>query len=284
MHSVDLHCHSTYSDGLLAPAQVVQRAAANGVRMLALTDHDETGGLAEARAAALECGITLIAGVEISVSWAELTLHVVGLDIAAEDEGLRGGLAQIRAGRIERAQRIAAEFDRIGIRGSLAGARGYSANPDMLGRTHFARFLVERGIAKDVKSVFRSYLNAGKPGHVAHHWASLAQALQWIAGSGGVAVLAHPARYRLSATAMRRLLAEFKSGGGRALEVISASHTAQQQRTIAGYARQFDLQASAGSDFHGPGESYHDIGGLADLPEGCVPVWSNWANGADHAH
>jgi 3',5'-nucleoside bisphosphate phosphatase len=272
----DLHCHSTRSDGLLAPSDVVARAAERGVRVLALTDHDEVSGLREARQQATELGLAFINGVEISVTWSGRTLHVVGLHIDPENAELATGLEQIRKGRHHRAETIASGLEAAGIGGSLAGARSYVTNPELVGRTHFARFLVERGHARDVHSVFRKYLTAGRPGYVSHQWASLAQALQWIRTSGGIAVLAHPGRYGLSNAERESLLLSFATLGGTAVEVVTGSHTPDQYVTWAGYARRYGLLASAGSDFHGPQESRRDFGELPDLPAGCAPVWEKF--------
>lgn len=274
MTGFDLHSHSTYSDGTLAPCDLVARAAGRGVSVLALTDHDETGGLADAREHAARAGISVINGVEISVSWHGLTLHVVGLHIDPQDADLVRGLAAIRAGRDGRAGRIASDLARAGIDNSLDGARAYAGNPALVSRTHFARFLVERGHARDVQSVFTKYLVQGRPGYVEHEWATLEQAVRWITGSGGVAVLAHPGRYRLAARQRDALLSEFVELGGVAIEVVTGSHGPDQFETWAGCARRYGLLASAGSDFHGPGESRRDLGDLPDLPDGCTPVWS----------
>jgi 3',5'-nucleoside bisphosphate phosphatase len=271
---VDLHSHSTYSDGMLSPEALVERAVQRGVDMLALTDHDETGGLAEAHAAAATWGIRLINGVEISVQWEAVTLHVVGLCVDPAHVPLLEGLSAIRSGREHRAQRIAASLTEAGIPGSLEGARRYAKNPELVSRAHFARYLVETGHARDTNAVFRSYLTPGKPGYVPHQWAELPEALRWISGSGGVAVLAHPGRYPLNQQQCERLLEEFVGLGGAAVEVVTGSHAPDEFATWARYARRFGLQSSAGSDFHGPGEGYRDIGNVPVLPAGCTPVWS----------
>jgi predicted metal-dependent phosphoesterase TrpH len=276
MLNIDLHSHSTVSDGLLSPEELVQRAASRGVQMLALTDHDDIGGLARARQAAIPYGVHLINGVEVSVSWNRQNLHIVGLRIDPECPALLQGLQTIRSGRAARAQRIAAELEKSGIRGSLQGAYQHAANPDLIGRTHFARFLVEQGHAGDVKGVFRKFLTPGKPGYIEHCWAALADAVSWIRESGGMAVMAHPGRYSISTMQMRQLLAEFKELGGVAIEVVTGSHTPEQYVVFARYAKQFEMFASVGSDYHGPGESHRDVGRLPDLPEGCQPVWRQW--------
>jgi predicted metal-dependent phosphoesterase TrpH len=276
MTRYDLHCHSTHSDGLLPPAAVVARAAARGVHVLALTDHDEVSGLTEARVAAAEAGIAMIAGTELSVTWESITIHVVGLGIDASNAALASGLRAIRAGRNLRARRIGDALAEAGIRGAYEGALNLATSERLVSRTHFARFLVGAGYAGEVKDVFKRFLVRGKPGYVAHAWATLRDAVAWIRGAGGQAVLAHPGRYQLGSTGMRRLLAEFRDVGGQALEVLSPSHTPAQVVAFAGHARVFGLLASGGSDFHGPGESWIDLGGLPELPAGVVPVWNNW--------
>jgi len=278
----DLHCHSNVSDGTLTPTELVERAAGRGVKMLALTDHDDVDGLDEARAAAARHGMEFVNGVEISVSWRSHTLHVVGLAIDPLYPPLVEGLRSVRSGRGERAQKMADELAKAGIGGTLQGAYRYAANPNIIGRTHFARYLVEAGHCKDVKSVFNRYLAKGKPGYVPHEWASLPDAISWIRGSGGIAVLAHPGRYMvgrhsMGKKTMRELLVEFVECGGQALEVVTGSHTQEQYAEFARYAEEFGLLCSCGSDFHSPGESYRDMGRLPDLPLSCRPVWENWA-------
>lgn len=273
---VDLHSHSTCSDGLLSPAELVERAVLRGVDMLALTDHDELAGLAPATAAAAQWGLRLINGVEISVQWEDTTLHIVGLNVNPGHAPLADGLAEIRAGREQRAQRMADSLAAAGIAGSLEGARRYAKNPELLSRSHFARYLVEAGHARDTNAVFRNYLTPGKPGYVPHQWATLADALGWIAGSGGLAVLAHPGRYPLNQQQAEKLLGEFVGLGGTAVEVVTGSHTPDEFVIWARYAKRFGLRASAGSDFHGPGEGYRDVGNVPVLPAGCDPVWSGF--------
>jgi hypothetical protein len=276
MPRYDLHSHSTCSDGLLSPAAVVARAAARGVDVYALTDHDETGGLAEARAAADDAGITFIAGAELSVSWESLTIHVVALGIDTGNAVLADGLATIRAGRTLRARRMADALALAGIPGAWEGAMKFASSERLVARTHFARYLVEAGHVASVKEVFKRYLVQGKPGYVAHEWARLGAALGWIHAAGGQAVLAHPGRYKVNGGGMRRLLADFRDAGGDAIEVLSPSHTRAQCTEFARHARVFGLLASCGSDYHGPGESWTDLGDLPDLPAGVVPVWNGW--------
>jgi predicted metal-dependent phosphoesterase TrpH len=273
MPRVDLHCHSTASDGTLAPGDVVARAAAAGVDLLALTDHDELSGLPEARRAAENAGVRLLDGVEVSVTWRGQTLHIVGLAIDPEHSKLRDGLAGIRAGRVARAERMAAGLAEAGIDDALDGARRYVRNPALISRTHFARLLVERGVCPDVRSVFQRFLVGGKPGYVPHRWAELATAVGWIKGAGGLAVLAHPGRYKLSGAAMRELLRDFNAAGGAAVEVVTGSHGPAQFARFARLARDFGLLASAGSDFHDPRESTLDFGAVPPLPAGAEPIW-----------
>jgi len=272
----DLHCHSTASDGLLAPADLVRRAAGNGVEILALTDHDELCGLAEARAEAKALGLRFIDGVEVSISWGGITIHVVGLNINSHNQQLQQGLQSIRQGRAERAKKMAQDLERVGIPGSLEGAYAYVDNPNLIGRTHFARFLVEKRYVNDVKSAFQHYLVSGKPGYVPHQWATLADALSYIKSGGGIAVVAHPGRYRLTRTEMRAFLGEFRDGGGAGIEVVTSSHTPEQSLEYAILAKEFGFLASRGSDFHGPGESRVDLGGLPDLAADLKPVWHDW--------
>ena len=272
----DLHCHSTASDGVLSPRELVQRAAGQGVNILALTDHDDLCGLAEARATAAEHGIELVAGVEVSITWRSSTVHIVGLRVDPADELLTHGLKQNRNGRTARAERMAEELARLGIAGALEGAYAFASNKELIGRTHFARFLVERGVVKDVKTVFKKYLVKGKPGYVHHEWASLAEALSWIHAAGGQAVLAHPGRYHFGRERMRDLLREFKELGGDAIEVVTGSHSADQVPVYADLALEFDFLASVGSDFHAPGEGGRELGRLLPLPLRCRPVWEAW--------
>ena len=276
MLNIDLHCHSTVSDGLLTPTQLVERAATRGVSMLALTDHDDLGGLDEARCVANKKNIIFINGVEISVTWRNRTLHIVGLDVDPKHLPLVQGLEAIRSGRVTRASNIAAQLDKFGVLGSLEGAYDYAGEGGLIGRTHFARFLAEQGYAKNVKSVFKKYLVKGKPGYVSHQWAPLSDAVDWICGSGGKAVIAHPARYKLGKDLLDELLFEFRALGGSAIEVITASHTPEQSLLFAHHANRMGLLASRGSDFHGPGESYFDLGRMPEFPVECMPVWDDW--------
>ncbi|MBI4808140.1 MAG: PHP domain-containing protein [Nitrosomonadales bacterium] len=281
MLDYDLHCHSRVSDGTLTPTELVARAAERGVKVLGLTDHDDVAGLAEAAQAAAQHGIELINGVEISVSWRKHTVHIVGLHIDPACPVLVEGLRGIRSGRMQRAELMAESLARSGIGGVLEGALRYASNPEMIGRTHFARYMVEAGHCKDVRSVFTRYLVKGKPGYVSHEWGSLPDAISWIRAAGGVAVLAHPGRYTagrkpMGRTTLLELLQEFVELGGKGIEVVSGSHTPPQFAEFARYAQEFNLLCSCGSDFHGPEESYRDLGRLPDFPLECRPVWTSW--------
>lgn len=270
----DLHSHSTASDGTLTPTALVARARDAGVDVLALTDHDTTEGLAEARAAATDAGLQLVNGVEISVTWSGLTVHVLGLGIDETNAELSSGLEGLRTYRHWRAEEIARRLQKAGISEALEGARRYS-NGRLIGRTHFARYLVECRHAASVRDVFGRFLVKGKPGHVAGQWATLEEAVGWIRAAGGTAVIAHPARYRLTRTKLRRLIGEFRESGGEALEVVSGSHSVDECHTMARHATECDLLASAGSDYHGPENPYVEIGRLKPLPHGCRALWDH---------
>jgi len=272
----DLHSHSTYSDGLLTPSALVARAASRGVDVLALTDHDELSGLPEARHAARDAGIRLVEGAELSVSWRDITLHILALGIDCEHATLCGGLDAIRQGRSVRARRIADSLKGAGIEDAFEGAMRYVTSERLISRTHFARHLVETGHARDMKDVFKRYLTPGRPGYVEHEWAGLAEAIGWIHAAGGLAVMAHPGRYKVSTGAMRELLGDFKDAGGDGIEVVSSSHTPAQYAIYARHCRIFGFLASTGSDYHGPGESRADLGDMPPLPAGVEPVWRDW--------
>lgn len=273
--SYDLHSHSICSDGVLSPAEVVRRARANGVDVLALTDHDSTDGLVEAHAAARECGLALVPGVEVSVTWGKQLIHIVALAIDPAYPALRSGLERQRQLRHERAVRIADKLDRLGIAGSLEGASRQAAGAAP-GRNHFARFLVEQGHVRDLRQAFKRYLGHGGECHVPCCWASLDEALDWIHAAGGRAVLAHPGRYGMTRSALRRFLAAFRDARGDAIEVISGSQTPDQTRAMAEHAREYGLLASMGSDFHAPGQGWAELGVLPRLPGDCIPVWHDW--------
>jgi predicted metal-dependent phosphoesterase TrpH len=276
MRNFDLHCHSNKSDGVLSPQELVARAAEKGVDVLALTDHDDIGGLDEAERTAKDHGIDLVRGVEVSVTWHGLTVHVVGLRIDSGNADLLKGLEGIQQGRQLRAERISQELEKSGIKGALEGARMYAHNPRLIGRTHFARHLVDTGVVKDVRTVFKHFLVKGRAGYVEHQWTTLENAVGWIHASQGQAVLAHPGRYDIKTGKLKRLLAEFKELGGEGIEVVTGSHTHQHNARFAILAGEFELLASRGSDFHAPGEGGRELGGGPPLPDSVTPIWHNW--------
>ena len=271
--NADLHSHSHVSDGTLSPEALARRAHARGVEVWALTDHDELGGQQRARDTALSLGMGYLTGTEVSVSFAGQTVHIVGLGFDAGDAALNAGLAATRSGRLQRAHDMAAGLAKVGIGGAFEGALRYVGNPDLISRTHFARFLVDSGVCPDTHSVFRRYLTQDKPGYVDHRWAGLGEAVGWITGAGGVAVIAHPGRYRFTPTEEYALFTEFIAHGGRGVEVMTGSHSAAEQIRYADTALEFDLLASRGSDFHSPEESRTDLGAVPDLPGRLTPVW-----------
>ena len=272
--NADLHCHSVVSDGTLSPEELALRAHQNGVHLWSLTDHDVLGGQARAQDAALNLGMEYVSGVEISISWMGQTVHIVGLGFDPSNVTLQDGLRATRDGREERARQMAAQLAQIGIENSYEGALKFAGNPELIARTHFARYLVEQQVCRDMDEVFRKYLVAGKPGYVSHRWASLDQAVDWITGAGGEAVIAHPGRYRLNAMQMDELYARFKDLGGAGIEVVTGSHSPDQYQTYAEVAKRYGFLASRGSDFHDPQESDIDLGQLPHLPGHLKPIWS----------
>ena len=271
--NADLHCHSVVSDGTLTPEELAARAAANGVELWSLTDHDEIAGQQRAAQAARSHGMKYLTGTEISVTFADQTVHIVGLGFDAGDEEMLRGLLATRGGREQRAREMAAGLAAVGIKDAYEGALKYVGNPELISRTHFARFLVESGVCRDTGEVFRRFLVEGKPGYVSHRWASLGAAVQWITRAGGMAIIAHPARYRFTANEEFALFTEFKAHGGRGVEVVTGSHTAAEYVEYAAVAKEFGLAASRGSDFHSPDESHTDLGTLPYLPGDLTPVW-----------
>jgi hypothetical protein len=271
--NADLHCHSVVSDGTLTPEALAERAKAQGVELWALTDHDEVGGQHRAAAAAHAIGLHYLTGVEISVTFVGQTVHIVGLGFDPDNAALKAGLTLTRGGRNQRAMEMSDGLARVGIKGAYEGATQYAGNPELVSRTHFARFLVETGVCRDTNEVFRKYLIEGKPGYVPHRWASLKDAVGWITDAGGAAIIAHPARYKFSANEEFALFSEFKSHGGLGVEVVTGSHTTAEYLTYADMAIEFGLAASRGSDFHSPTESHTELGALPYLAGGLQPVW-----------
>ena len=271
--NADLHCHSVVSDGTLTPEELAARAAANGVELWALTDHDEVGGQHRAAAAARANVMRYLTGTEISVTFAGETVHIVGLGFDADDAAMSQGLYDTRGGRGKRAQEMSEGLAKVGIHGAYDGALQYVGNPELISRTHFARFLVEQGHCRDTPEVFRKYLTEGKPGYVPHRWASLKDAVHWITAAKGMAVIAHPGRYKFTANEEYALFLEFKEHGGRAIEVVTGSHSPAEYVEYADKALEFGFAASRGSDFHSPDESHCDLGKLPLLPGQLTPVW-----------
>jgi 3',5'-nucleoside bisphosphate phosphatase len=271
--NADLHCHSKVSDGTLEPEVLAARAKANGVELWALTDHDEVAGQQRALEAARSLGLPYLTGTEISVTFAGKVVHIVGLGFDHHDEALVAGLRATRGGRKERALQMAAGLAQVGIQGAYEGALTYVGNPELISRTHFARFLVDGGHCSDVSDVFRRFLIEGKPGYVEHRWARLGDAVRWISEAGGTAVIAHPARYGFTPTEEYALITEFIAHGGRGIEVVTGSHTAADAIKYTETALEFGLLASRGSDFHSPEESHTDLGRLDRLSGRLEPVW-----------
>ena len=271
--NADLHCHSVVSDGTLTPEVLAERAKANGVELWALTDHDEISGQHRALAAARAQGLRYLTGTEISVTFANETVHIVGLGFDPDDADMQQGLRDTRGGRGQRAMEMSDGLAKVGIKGAYEGALKFVGNPDLISRTHFARFLVESGVCRDTSEVFRKYLTDHKPGYVPHRWASLKDAIQWITKAKGIAVIAHPGRYKFTPNEEYALFTEFKAHGGRAVEVVTGSHTPAEYIRYAATAKEFGLAASRGSDFHSPDESHTDLGALPFLPGDLTPVW-----------
>jgi predicted metal-dependent phosphoesterase TrpH len=268
----DLHSHSTASDGTLSPTELVGKARSCGVDVLALTDHDTLDGVADASRAVSGLELRLVPGVEISVTWQAMTIHILGLNVDPGNQALLDGLQGLQTFRDWRAEEIGRKLAKKGIPGALEGASQYRKGR-ILSRTHFAHFLVHSGYAASVRDVFKHYLIKGKPGYVHGEWASLEQALGWIRQAGGLAVIAHPARYRLTRSKLRKLLGEFRENGGAGLEVVSGSHSRDETLHMAAVSREHQLFASCGSDYHGPEKPWVELGRLRQLPQGCIPIW-----------
>jgi len=270
--SIDLHTHSNCSDGTLTPAGLIAAAATAGVGTLSLTDHDTTAGLEEAQAAARRAGIAFVPGVELSASWRAQTIHVLGLGIDPQAAMLRALLDAQAARRRRRVEEMCARLTRIGLPGeSLLSA--VEAAPGIPTRTHLAAALTAGGHVRGPDEAFRRYLAAGQCAHVSAGWPPLEAIVTCIVGAGGCAVLAHPARYRLSAGARKLLITAFTSAGGRALEVVSGGNGAQHAEGLATLGIKFGLTGSVGSDFHGPEQAWNPLGRLAKLPDSITPVW-----------
>ncbi|BEH14178.1 PHP domain-containing protein [Marinobacter shengliensis] len=272
---IDLHCHSTASDGALTPEDLVARAAEQGVSHLALTDHDTIAGLAQARARGQELGLSLISGVELSCVWRSHTIHVVGLDFDEADPAFLEALAQQNENRWQRARLIADRLARLKVDGLLEKATAL-AGGDVPGRPHFAQVLVDAEVVPKTAHAFKRYLGSGKPGDVKACWPELSEVVQWITDAGGIAVLAHPRKYRLTATRLRELTADFRRAGGRAIEVSVSGQSSGDLGFVAELARREQLLASQGSDFHFPGAPWCELGRIMKMPEGLEPVWHHF--------
>ncbi|MGH8492037.1 MAG: PHP domain-containing protein [Moraxellaceae bacterium] len=277
MPLVDLHCHSLCSDGALSPADLVARAAAAGVDMLALTDHDCVGGVPEAEEAAREHGLRLLPGLELSTSWQGHSVHIVGLGVDIAHPLLVAGLSRQQAARAERGRAIAEKLEKHRMPGAWEGALALAGNdPDRVSRTHFSQWLLAQGKVNNLQAAFDKWLGAGKPADVPMPWMDMPEALALIHAAGGTAVLAHPGRYPLSRTKMRSLITAFAEAGGEAMEVATATEKPDMVRYLGQLSVQFGLEASQGSDFHGPHMPWIQLGRFPALPVGCKPVWQRW--------
>jgi predicted metal-dependent phosphoesterase TrpH len=268
----DFHCHSTASDGALSPSALLYRAHQQGVNVLALTDHDTTMGLREARACAADLGIRFVNGIELSSSWQNKCLHIIGLNIDPDYAPLASATTQLRISRLERAVKIAEKLEKKRITGSLEAVQK-AAGDGMITRSHFADFLLSQFHVSTQQEAFDRYLAKGKPAYVSTTWADMTLAVQWIKESGGIAVLAHPLRYQLTASWMKRLLTAFKDAGGLGIEVITGRTNPDEIKLLANYASSFGLAGSVGSDFHNPNNPWLELGRLAPLPDTVQPVW-----------
>lgn len=272
---IDLHCHSTASDGALSPEDLVRRASEKGVTHLALTDHDTIAGLSDASIEAEAVGITLVAGTELSCLWKSHTIHIVGLDFDTSDDNLNTALARQNDNRWRRAGMIAEKLAKLNIDDIVAKATS-KAGGDVPGRPHFARVLVDEGAVKDSAQAFKRYLGAGKAGDVKGFWPSLDEVVQWITSAGGIAVLAHPRKYKLTATKLRALTSDFCRAGGRAIEVSTSGQSSGDLGFLAELCRREKLLASQGSDFHFPGAPWCELGSIMKMPDGLEPVWHHF--------
>ncbi len=271
--SFDLHTHTSASDGALAPSALVQLAHDCGVSTLAVTDHDTTAGLQEAQQKAQELDIRFIPGIELSVSWTQTVIHIVGLNINTDSVAMQQGIASLKQLREVRAQQIGESLAKSGFEHAFSGAKEL-AGEGTITRLHFAQYLVAQGCAKNVSKIFKHYLVRGKPGYVATRWASLEDAVSWITGAGGIAVIAHPHRYKIGNKVIQRLLEEFKQCGGQGIEVVCGNSNYKDTTKFSRLTQKFELLASVGSDYHGPHQNWNGLGCLAPLPDSVEPVWN----------
>lgn len=268
----DLHCHSSFSDGALTPSEVILRAKEQGVTTLALTDHDTVAGLAEAQQAAEQQALDFIPGIELSCLWSNKTFHVLGLNIDPSNAEILTGTQQLQEIRLERAKKIADKLAKNKIPGAFAAVQ-VAAGVGMITRPHFANFLLENNHVSSIQNAFDRYLGQGKSAFVNTQWVEMENAIHWINSAGGVAVVAHPMRYKLTASWMRRFLSAFKEMGGQGIEVITARSNPDEIRRTIHFAQQFELYGSVGSDFHTPKNQWVELGRLASLPINIKPVW-----------
>ncbi|MEQ9021880.1 MAG: PHP domain-containing protein [Pseudomonadales bacterium] len=271
---IDFHIHSCHSDGVLEVSEIIELARSRGLEEFSITDHDTLDAYSDV--AVLDTGeIKLVPGCEFSSIWQGRTVHIVGLNLDIASEAMLDATAYQARAREQRSVLIAKKLETRGITGALEGAQKY-AKGAALGRPHFASYLVDKGFAKDSRQAFKKFLGDGKVGDVKSHWQPVEEVVSWINRGGGVAVLAHPLKYGMTQTRLRELLVEFTAAGGRAIEVVSGMQKSDQTQQLARLARHFGLLASAGSDFHRPGQGWADLGVVQPLPEECVPVWSLW--------
>ncbi len=270
----DLHSHTTASDGALAPRELLARARAHGVTCLAITDHDTVDAYLNLTDSG-DAGISLCHGIELSANWHGRSVHIVGLNLRLQCDGLHTALAAQQQSRLQRAEVIAKRLSQKGIKDALAGARAFAGN-GMIGRPHFARFLVASGKVRDEQQAFRRYLGSGKAGDVQSGWPPVATVTSWIRESGGTAVLAHPAQYKMTNAKLGSLADEFVQAGGTAVEVVSGKQAPELTRRLADLANAKQLLASSGSDFHRPGQAWSELGQQSALPGDVKPVWDAW--------
>lgn len=273
--TIDLHNHSYYSDGILSPSEVVRLAKKSGCNVFALTDHDTTNGLDEAQQEANNQQIKLIHGVEISTMWSNMTLHIIGLNIDKDNPTLQAGLSQHQDFRKIRAEKMARSLGGAGVVGAMGKTQAL-AKTDMLTRTHFAQMLIQEGVCKDMKSVFRRFLTGKKPGSVSGKWAQFDKVIKWIHNAGGVAVLAHPLRYRMTRTKVQRMLSHLSNAGLDGVEVVTAHSTDEEITLMSKWADEYDLLYSRGSDYHGWSNQKIKIGYLKDFPNPDRALWREW--------
>jgi len=270
---IDLHSHSFYSDGVLSPSEVVKLASQAGCELFSLTDHDTTQGSAEAKLEADKLNLSLINGVEISAFWRNMAIHILGLGIDINNDILQTGLEHNQKLRKERAEKIALGLWRSGIKDALEKTQSFSKT-EMLTRTHFAQMLISEGYCKDMKAVFRRYLTGKKPGGVGVEWKDFEEVVHWIHAAGGKALIAHPLRYRMTNTKIKKLLIDFKGVLGDGIEVVTGTSTEEEVKLSSQWAEDYNLLASCGSDFHGWPNQRVQIGNLIELPNTKKVIWN----------